>query len=115
MKEGFYSVAYKGLAGSGFGMLALDTGAVVGADAMGGVYDGSYAFNPATNLVDLEIMAVLPAGLWPVQTGVPLQKPISFPVKVSLPRAVGVEKSAIAQTPLGPVTVLFRKIRNFPR
>lgn len=41
-REGFYAISYEGTAGAGFGVIVLDTGELVGADAMGGEYDGTY-------------------------------------------------------------------------
>jgi hypothetical protein len=113
--EGFFQIAFTGTAGSGFGMLVLQKGVVVGADVAGASYDGSYTENELTGQLDFEITMNAPAGVTPVQTGIPLTSPISLPIKASLLRDdIGTEKPTLVHTPLGPVNVLFKKIRDFP-
>ncbi len=75
----------------------LDTGLVVGADAAGAIYDGTYNFNAATGLLDVDVTMSAPAGVWPVQTGVPLTAPLKVPIKVALPRDLGEASSEIQQ------------------
>jgi hypothetical protein len=112
--EGFFQIAFTGTAGSGFGMLVLHKGVVVGADVAGASYSGSYTENAFTGQLNFEIIMSAPAGVTPVQTGIPLATPISLPIKASLLRDdIGTEKPTLVQTPLGPVNVLFKKIRDF--
>jgi hypothetical protein len=114
MREGFYSVAYQGVAGAGFGMMVLDTDLVVGADAVGGTYDGSYRFNPSTNMLDLKVEVTIPAGVWLV-TGIPAQStPYKLNITASVPRDLGKEHPVAIPTPLGAVSVVFKKVRDFP-
>lgn len=40
--QGFYAVYYTGVAGFGHAVLVFSDSVVTGADATGGVYDGSY-------------------------------------------------------------------------
>jgi hypothetical protein len=90
-------------------------GGVAGADVAGASYDGSYTENDLTGQLDFDITMNAPAGITPVQTGIPLASPISLPIKASLLRDdIGTEKPTLAHTPLGPVNVLFKKIRDFP-
>lgn len=114
MHEGFYSVQYGGAAGTGFGMMVLDTGHVIGADPTGGTYDGTYRFNPTTNFIDLEITVTVPPGVWLVQ-GVPGQpQQYTFDIKTSVPRDLGKRHPVTIPTPFGNVAVIFTKVRDFP-
>jgi hypothetical protein len=115
MKEGFYSISFSGAYGDGFGMLVLDNGLAVGADAAGGTYDGTYAKNLLVGFVDIMITVTPPAGARAVQTGAPLATSIAFQVKATVPRGLGSSSPPIrVETPFGMVDVVFRKIRDFP-
>jgi hypothetical protein len=115
MPEGIFRVAYTGINGTGLGILVLHKGSVIGADTGGGIYDGSYTDNANTKALDLVITLSMPAGVAPVQTGIPLATPINLPIRVSLLQAdIGGAKPTLVQTPLGPVNILFTKIRDFP-
>ncbi len=112
MAEGIFRIAYTGANGSGLGIVVLHNGSVVGADAGGGSYDGSYTENANTKTVDIEVTLSMPAGVAPVMTGIPLPKGMSLSIKTSLP--LDSEKPTLVQTVLGLVNVLFKKIRDFP-
>lgn len=84
MAEGFFRIAFTGKTGSGLGILVLHNGSVVGADTGGGTYDGSYTENPNTRALDFVITLTMPAGVAPVQTGIPLATPMSVPITASL-------------------------------
>jgi hypothetical protein len=115
MTEGFFRIAFTGATGSGLGILVLHNGSVVGADTGGGIYDGSYIENADTHALEFVITMSMPAGVAPVQTGVPLATPMSVPVSASVPQnEIGSGKPTLVQTPLGPVNVLLTKIRDFP-
>ena len=115
MIDGFFRIAYTGTAGSGFGVLALRDGSIAGADVAGGTYDGTYTENPKTGEISLQVTMAAPAGITPVQTGVPLAAPITLPITATFAVADTVsEKPILLGTPLGPVNVIFKKIRDFP-
>jgi hypothetical protein len=115
MTEGFFRIAFTGATGSGLGILVLRNGSVVGADTGGGTYDGSYKENADTQALEFVITLSMPAGVAPVQTGIPLATPISVPINASLLQDdIGGANPTLVQTPLGPVNVLFAKIREFP-
>jgi hypothetical protein len=113
MMDGFFRIAYTGAAGSGFGVLVFRNGNIAGADVAGGTYDGTYTENPTTQVISLQVTLAVPAGISLVQTGVPLAAPIALPITVTLaPADTAGEKPILVQTPLGPVNVLFKKIRD---
>ena len=113
MKEGFYRIDYVGTVGRGFGIIVLDTQVVVGTDMAGGLYDGTYQFNPDTNMLEAKIKVTIPAGAWLVQ-GIPAQdKKWNFEFEASFRRET-TETPVTVQTPFGPVNVVFRYLRGFP-
>jgi hypothetical protein len=113
MIDGFFRIAFTGAAGSGFGILALHDGSIAGADVGGAIYDGAYTENPATGEINIKVTMAAPAGLTPVQTGIPLAAPISVPITATFAQAdINSDKPTLLQSPLGPVNVVFRKIRD---
>jgi hypothetical protein len=113
MIDGFFRIAFTGTAGSGLGILVLRSGSIVGADVGGVIYDGSYAENSATGEININVSMAAPAGTTPVQTGVPLTAPINVPITATVaPANLNSEKPFLLQSPLGPVNVVFRKIRD---
>jgi hypothetical protein len=113
--DGFFRIAFTGTAGSGFGVLVLHSGVIVGADVGGATYDGSYTENTTTQAIDFQITMNAPAGITLVQTGIALTAPLSMPITGSLsPGNINSETPSLLHTPLGPVNILFNKIRDFP-
>ncbi len=114
MKEGFYSITFAGAGGDfGSGVLVLDTGAVIGADVAGVRYDGTYAYNPKTEMIDAKVKLTVPPGVWLV-TGVQAQdEEWSFDFEVSFPRETP-ETPFRVNIPSGPVNVIIRYLRGFP-
>jgi hypothetical protein len=110
--EGIFRIAYTGTNGSGLGIVVLHKGTVVGADTGGGSYDGSYTESASPQTVDLVVTLTMPAGVAPVMTGIPIARAMSLLIRASLP--LDSEKPTLVQTALGPVNVLFKKIRDFP-
>jgi hypothetical protein len=115
MAGAFLRVTFTGANGSGLGVLVLHNGSVVGADTGGGIYEGSYTENTAASRLDFAITLSFPAGAIPVQTGIALPMPMSVPIHASvLQDDIGTERPTLVQTPLGPVNVLLKKLRDFP-
>lgn len=114
MIDGFFRIAFTGTAGSGFGMLTFLSGIITGADVGGILYDGTYAENPITGDLDIKVNMRAPAGVTPVQTGVALTADATFPISAKIPRvALDNETPILLKTPLGPVNLVLRKIRDF--
>lgn len=112
MVEGIYRIAFTGVAGSGFGILLFKDGMLAGADVGGATYDGAYTEDAAARSLDAKIMMRAPAGITPVQTGVPIAEPMSLPINGRLPLDLGGGNPLRIETPLGPVNVIFSKIRD---
>ena len=112
-KEGFWAVQYAGPFGSGFGMLALDTQIVVGADAFGGIWDGTYAFDNGRNAFDVVLTLKFPPEVVSAVTGQGGAGAHEETITFSLPNDFD-EQTISLSTNLGPVNAKFRKIRDFP-
>src|SRR5687767_11268168 len=85
-KEGFYRLEFLGAAGVGVGVIVLEWGMIVGADAGGVIYDGTYSYARREELLDLELTVRVPPGASLVQ-GVPaLALPHSFWARARIPR-----------------------------
>jgi|ERR1700730_2267520 len=113
--DGFFRIAFTGTAGSGFGVLVFHKGMIAGADVAGATFDGSYTENPTAKQLDFQVTMNAPAGITPVQTGIPIAAPMILPINGSiLEDDIADEKPTLLQTPLGPVNIVFKKIRDFP-
>ena len=112
MREGFYKVDYAAGAGDGFALLALDSGRVVGADCVGGLYDGSYEWNGRTELLVVVVTARIPEGESVVQGHVAGPGGLEFKVYCSFPREPD-GQIVEADTTLGPVALGISLLRAF--
>lgn len=106
--EGFYALYFTGRAGFGNAVLVLKAGIVTGADATGGVYDGNYSW--ADNEIDIKVVLTVPAGTTLV-TGQSLSSPLSQTITAKLPDSFANGQPVAVQTPMGPVNVVFKKLR----
>ena len=113
MREGFYKIEYAGSAGFGAGVIVLDTNMVIGADAAGGEYDGSYVWNTEKQKFDVKITVKIPEGVQLVQGYVAPSGGTEFMVEFSLPRDAAGEIVQV-ETPLGKVALVITFIRAFP-
>ena len=115
MIDGIFRLAYTGTEGTGFGLLVLLNGSIVGADVSGGLYDGTYSEDLQTGKVRFSLNVAAPAGVPLVQTGVAPTSPVNIPITAYLDRDdLSSEKPILIKTHLGPVNVLFTKIRDYP-
>ena len=112
MREGFYKVDYAGTWGLGFAVMVFDSGVVVGADAMGGTYDGTYEWNPATSQLDVQVQVKIPAGVTVVQGEVAPEGGLTFSASCSFSREARNE-IVKATTELGDVQVAIDLLRAF--
>ncbi len=113
--KGIYTMNYVGTAGAGFGMIVFRDGIVAGADVVGGTYDGSYGWQDHSASIEGMVNMTVPAGASLV-TGAPAS---SQPYQVDIPFAVaqanlGAEFPATVRLPTGPVSVVFKKLRDLP-
>jgi hypothetical protein len=109
--DGFYSIHFRGAADWGIGMLALHNGKVTGVDVAGVTYDGSAAPTSGGN-IGVNIVLNVPAGVALVQ-GVSKPQPWQLPINVVVPEQnLGNGQPVAVATPVGPVQVVFKKLRD---
>lgn len=111
MQDGIYVAYLSGAAGNSFAMLVFRDGALVGADAGLGRYDGHY------EVKDGKLVGVLKFGLPPNAqsiTGIATSDQdfvIEFKLNLSLPLQAA--EFHEVETPMGPVNARFELLREF--
>lgn len=110
--QGFYAVYYTGVAGFGHAILVINDGIVTGADATGGVYDGSYTTGDNDEF-EIEVTLKVPAGATLV-TGQSLSEDFSQTITAKLHSGFADGQPVPVQTPMGPVNAIFKKLRGIP-
>ena len=113
MREGFYRVDYEGSDDFGFAVLALDSEMVVGADWAGGTYDGTYEWNPRTELLEVNVTVNIPEGVQTVLGHTAQAGGLKFDVQCSFPREPD-NVVVKATSDLGPLAVRIHLLRAFP-
>lgn len=113
MREGMYGVEYQSVAGSGAGVLILESGLAYGADPWGGRYDGEYIYNEQTGLADLKLKLTFAPNA-PAVFGVshPYEWSIDVTTQIDPSKDEGSLRIA---TPIGPhIDVGYRYLRSMP-
>ena len=113
MDNALYAMYFTGVAGSGLGMVAFLDGVVAGADATGGIIDGTYKVDDAGKLVGSVKMS-FPAGATLVTGGPVAADPFSIAFPLVLSPDLGDGSPILVKLPTGPVNVIFKKLRNLP-
>lgn len=107
--QGFYALYYTGISGFGHAVLIMKDGLVIGADATGGVYDGTY--QTVDNDIKVEVNLTVPAGATLV-TGQSLPEALTQKIVATLPSHFASGSPVSISTPMGPVNVIFKKLRD---
>jgi hypothetical protein len=108
--NGFYSIYFTGTTGSGFGLVALKDGTIIGADVTGGTFDGQYEV--IGNQIEGKFINKLPPGAMSITglTAGPDGLTLEYPLR--LPLDLGAGHTVAMQTPYGPINVIVKKIRD---
>ncbi len=115
MIDGFFNIVFTGASGSGFGVLVFSAGIIVGADASGAIYDGKYMENISTGEITIHGKISIPGGAMSVQNGIPLAAATTVHIDATMAKADMLsQKIVLLQTALGPINVIYKKIRDFP-
>src|SRR5579871_5757699 len=110
MSDGIYLMTYRGAAGWGQGLLVLRDGKVTGADAQGGLYDGTFAQQPEGMTFDVQL--TVPPGVVLVQGTQPQPTTYTVPFKAFLPyQSIEKELPVLVSLPPGPVNVIVKRLR----
>lgn len=107
--QGFYALYYTGIAGFGHAVLVMNDGIITGADVTGGVYDGTYTVE--NDAIDIKVDFVVPSGATLV-TGQSLMEPLKQSVTANLSLHFADGHPVPINTPMGPVNVIFKKLRS---
>lgn len=111
MLDGIYSIAFRGRADWGMGMLLLQQGKILGADSGGVQYDGKYVENISD--VKIELTMTVPPGATLVQGTKAQSSSYSIQIEESIPAAVFFNgEPVLLNLPPGPVNVIFRCLRK---
>lgn len=111
--NGIYAMYFTGVAGSGHAVFVMKAGLIVGADAVGGVLDGTYNDIGNGNL-DVSITLKVPAGTRLVTGATAGREPFAQQITATLPENLGDGLPIGVQTPTGPVNVVFKRLRDIP-
>jgi hypothetical protein len=110
MLDGIYSIIFRGRADWGTGMMILQRGVITGADAQGGLYDGSYVELGTDLQVDFTI--TVPPGVTLVQGTPARAEQYTISARTTLPtKALDTGEPVLMELPPGPVNVIFRRLR----
>lgn len=107
MTTTMYAMRYHGATGAGVGALCFGNGKVIGLDAGGGHYNGSYTENAGRFQVKVAITAPNGARL---VTGQPIGAGDSIPVAADVANDLGGGQPVQITVAGRPVTVMFEKI-----
>ncbi|WP_143103458.1 hypothetical protein [Albimonas pacifica] len=110
--DGFYAMYYTGAAGFGHAVFVLSDGILSGADATGGILNGTYSITTSGS-VDVDAHLSVPAGTTLV-TGQNIPNDFVMDINTSLPRDFADGRVVSVTTSMGPVNVVFKMLRALP-
>ena len=102
---------YSGTAGSGYSLLVLKDGLISGADAGGGMIDGSYV-DSGDGSVDFSVVLRVPAGTSLVTGVIAGREPVTQQITARLPVDFSNGSTHCIQTPTGPINAVFKWLRD---
>jgi hypothetical protein len=109
--NGIFAMYYTGLVGSGHVVVIKEGGKIAGADATGGLLDGTYE-EAGEGFIDVVVELIAQPGTWLVTGPVVGQEPIKQQITARLPDNLGAGHPLPVQTPTGPVNVIFKRLRD---
>lgn len=104
---------FTGSAGSGHALFVMKNGVVAGADAVGGILDGTYK-EAGDGYLNVAVSLTVPAGARLVTGAAAGENPLSQEITARLPENLGNGNPVTVQTPTGPVNVIFKRLRDLP-
>ena len=110
--DGFYAAYMTGETGQGFGLFVFQDGVIVGADPLGVKFDGSYETSESTESVSVLIQVDVPPNGTVIQGASSGPSGMRYAVRVVLQENSLNEDWIRIQTPIGPVNLRLKKIRN---
>ncbi|MFK0165621.1 hypothetical protein [Rhizobium sp. NPDC090279] len=110
--DGIYTAYLAGVTGNSFGMFLLNNGIIAGADAGGGIYDGTYTLSPDGLSWIGTIAFTLPPGGATITGQVATQEPLKINVPIKLPLNFTSSDFIRIETPLSPLNARFVLVRT---
>ena len=112
--SGIYAVYYTGHDGSGFALFMMKDGLITGADAEGGVLDGTYK-NIGDGKINISVTLVAPVGASLVTGAFVDEGFISQQITNGvIPDNFDNGSIIPLQTTTGPVNAVFKRLRDIP-
>lgn len=108
---GIYAMYYTGGSGSGHALFQMKDGVIAGADVVGGILDGTYETTPSGQ-VEFRVTLTTPPGGTLVTGQTAGAEPLKQEISATLPDSFANGSAQEVSTPLGPVNVVFRKLRE---
>ena len=115
MEDAFYAMYFTGQHGSGLGLLAFVGGVVVGADVVGGRFDGTYTVDEGSGTLTGSIKMTVPANSTLVTGQAPRDQPYTVELPISMSSDLGGGQTMQLELPIGLLNVRFEKLRDFPK
>jgi hypothetical protein len=109
--DGFYALYYHGHAGPGLAQIQLLEGKIIGADAVGGKWDGEFAVDVANGVIRCVITIKLPVGGVLATTGEAPRGTEATNMQLSLPTDFALRDFVQLELPIGKVNIRFQKLR----
>lgn len=109
--DGIYAMYFTGSSGSGLALFVAKDGQISGADATGGILDGTFKASDDCE-IQLDVDLLIPAGGMLVTGFANGGGPVTHRITASLPEHFGNGQPVAVSTPTGPVNVIFRKLRD---
>ena len=109
--DGIYAMFYTGTVGSGHAIVILRNGVLAGADALGGIYDGSFELL-ADGSLDVDVSLRFPPGTLLVSGDTVGPNGLNEDFKCNLPSDLGGGDPLLLHMPFGPVNFLFQRLRS---
>lgn len=111
--NGIYAIFYTGSTGSGHAIIVMKNGILAGADAIGGILDGTYA-DSGDGYLEVAVSYTAPPGTSLVTGVIAGQRSLLQEINTRLPQSFSNGKPVLVQTPTGPINVIFKRLRDIP-
>ena len=111
--NGIYAMYFTGTASVGHGVFVLKDGVIAGADAIGGVLDGTYE-DADDGKLTVSITMTFPPGSRLVTGAVTDRQSSTQQISATLPVDLGNGRPIALTLPTGPVNVVFKRLRDLP-
>jgi hypothetical protein len=109
--DGFYAAYITGSSGQGFALLVFREGRIIGADALGGVFDGQYS-EAIDDAISVKLTIKTPPNVPLIQGGITGPQGEETALEFPMPRDFASRQFVRIDGPRGPANVRLVKIRD---